>query len=146
MQTLTQTAQRIRDCVGDVDEVQLTMPPAPKEWSAVEILAHLRACAEVWSYSIYAMYTLDQPELAHIHPRKWAKAMRYDRLSFAENLQVFEVERNKLLRLLNRLSLNDWGRTCRFRGRQNTFTIFVQVHRMATHEDQHCQQIAAIFT
>ena len=59
LQTLRDTPQRIAACTQGVTELRLTTPPAPDAWSARDILAHLRGCAEVWSYSIYAMLTLD---------------------------------------------------------------------------------------
>lgn len=47
------------------------------EWLIVAILAHLRACDDVWSCSIYAMLVQDNPLLAAIHPRQWVKVTPY---------------------------------------------------------------------
>ena len=46
----------------------------PKTWSAVEILAHLRGCSDVWTFSILAMLAEHEPTLAPMDPRRWAKA------------------------------------------------------------------------
>jgi hypothetical protein len=144
LQTLRQTPQRIAACTNGLDEQHLKTPPMPKEWSPVEILAHLRGCAEVWSYSIYAMLTLDNPELAHIHPRDWAKKLGYAELSFAENFEAFEAGRKGLLRVLEGLPFAAWERSTRFMGRVNTFTIFGETERMAGHEAVHCDQLEAM--
>ena len=144
LQTLRQTPQCIAACTAGLDEQRLRTAPLPKEWSPVEVLAHLRGCAEVWSYSIYAMLTLDNPELAHIHPRDWAKKLGYAKLSFGENFQAFEAGRKSLLRVLEGLPFAAWECSTRFIGRHNAFTIFGETGRMALHEAQHCEQIEAI--
>jgi hypothetical protein len=38
----------------------------------VEILAHLRACDDLWSHSIYAMLAQDNPALPLLDERRWA--------------------------------------------------------------------------
>jgi hypothetical protein len=141
LQTLTQTPQRILDCIKGMDESQLKTPLAPKEWSIVEILAHMRGGADVWSYSIYAMLMLDNPVLAFIHPRDWAKKQQYATLSFAENFEAFKVGRDNLVRILGGLSFEEWGRSATFTGKVNTFTIFGETMRMALHDADHCNQL-----
>ena len=146
LQTLRETPQRITTIIGDSDEIRLRTPFVRDEWSAVQILAHLRGCAEVWGYTIYAMLILDKAELAHIHPRDWTKKLRYDKLSFEENFLAFKVERNNLIRMLEKLTFEEWGRSASFIRRANTQTIFSQTMRMALHELDHCKQLEAMFT
>lgn len=145
LQTLTATPQRITASTAGMDEKRLSTPAVPKEWSAVKILAHLRGCAEVWAYSIYAVLTTENLELGHIHPRDWVKKLGYVKVSFAENFRAFEVERTNLLRVLGKLSMAEWQRTVKFVVRANTTTVFHQTQRMAQHEAGHCDQIEAIF-
>jgi hypothetical protein len=141
LQTLTETPQRIFACTNGMDEVRLSTPPAPDEWSIVEILAHVRAAAEVWSDSIYAMLSQDNPELTYIHPRTWMKKQGYAKLSFAENFQSYKVGRDKLLRTLAGLSFEDWSRSARFIGKANTYTVFGETLRMALHDADHANQL-----
>ncbi|MEP7291849.1 MAG: DinB family protein [Chloroflexota bacterium] len=141
LQTLRETPQRLVTLTSGIDESRLRAAPQPKEWSMVEILAHLRASADLWSYSIYAMLTLDSPELAHIHPRNWEKMQGYHHLTFAENLLAFQVGRANLLRILEPLSFANWDRSARFVGRANATTIFGETLRMALHESDHWQQL-----
>jgi hypothetical protein len=143
--TIRQGPERIRLATRHLDEKRLVTPLEPKAWSAVQILAHLRAGADVWSYSIYAMLTLDKPEMADIHPRDWDKMQGYGRLSFAENLEAFTIERRNLVRILESLSFDDWGREGRFLGKLNVHSIFSQSQRLALHELDHCQQLEAMF-
>lgn len=145
LQVLSETPVRIAAATSGHDETRLRTPPAPGEWSAVQVLSHLKSSADVWAYSIYAMLTLDNPQLADIHPRAWAKIQQYEKATFAETFLAFEAERKNLLRVLHGLSFEDWDRTCTFIGKVNTFTIFGQTMRMAMHDLDHCQQIEAVF-
>src|SRR5215469_12790150 len=45
---LRETPTRIAELTADLSPEALQMKPAPDEWSANEVLAHLRACADVW--------------------------------------------------------------------------------------------------
>src|SRR5690606_22565024 len=90
-QTLRETLPRIATCTQGLDEEQLQAPPAPGAWSVVENLAHLRACAGVWGYSIYAAILKDHPTLADTHPRHWMKMQGYAKRSFAGNFVAMEV-------------------------------------------------------
>jgi hypothetical protein len=92
------------------------------------------------------MLIIDDPELTFIHPREWAKMQRYETLSFAENLQAFDIERENLLRKLKTFPFETWARTTRFTGKVNTHTIFSQVDRIALHEAQHCDQLEAMLS
>ena len=45
----------------DVDPASLSIKPEVEAWSVNENLAHLRACADVWTHSIYAMLAEKEP-------------------------------------------------------------------------------------
>jgi hypothetical protein len=140
LQTLRETPQRIATATAGIDETRLKKAP-PQEWSLVKIMGHLRAGAEVWSNSIYAMLTHDNPQMDFIHPREWDKKQGYGKGSFGENLQAFTVERQKLLPILETLPFEAWGRTGHFIGKVNTYSVFGEAMRMALHESDHWGQI-----
>ncbi|MBK7786928.1 MAG: DinB family protein [Gemmatimonadetes bacterium] len=71
------------------NDLQLHRNPAPGAWSARDILAHLRACAEVWGRSIDRMITEDQPTIRYISPRGWIKRTNYLEQSFRDSLRAF---------------------------------------------------------
>lgn len=139
---LAATPQRIATCTGGVTDDRLHAAPAPKEWSVAEILAHLRGCEDVWSFSIYAMLLEDDLTLPILHPRKWTKIMRYAELDFRRSLQAFSLKREELLTVLRNLPEKAWDRTAII-GR-NAHSVFSQARRMALHEDEHCTQIETI--
>ena len=138
---LADTPQRIAAYTTQLSDEQLHTKPGARDWSASEILAHLRACEEVWTHSIYAMLSENQPEVPLLDERRWAKVARYAEHEFAAALHVFTLRRAELLIVLNGLSLENWSRTASIGGR--THTVFSQVRRMALHEAEHCQQLGS---
>lgn len=139
---LADTSRRIQTCTDGMGTAFLERPLAPGQWSPLEILAHLRACADVWTYSIYSMLAADHPTLPDIHPRRWAKVVPYLSLDFHRSLHTFTLQRVELLATLQSLPEASWARSAHIADRQHT--VFSQARRMAKHEVEHCEQIEAV--
>lgn len=139
---LDQTPMRIAAACSDLDEIILHNSPNSQEWSATQILGHLRACEALWSFSIYAMLAYAQPMLPLLDERQWARTARYERFKFHESFQAFSLKRGELLGVLRPSPLESWTRTADMGGR--IYTVFSQVRRMALHEDEHCQQMETL--
>ena len=84
------------------------------EWTAGEILAHLRGCADVWPETIAAMLNAEEPDLPLRAP---------------------------LMDLLSGLPAAAWERGARISGRRHT--VLSQARRLALHEQAHCEQLEA---
>ena len=141
LKQLADTPQRLAACTIHLTEEQLHAKPGPREWSVSEVLAHLRACDEVWTHSIYAMLTEDHPELPLLDERHWAKAVRYAEREFAASLQAFTLRRSELVSVLSARPIEDWSRTASIAGRSHS--VFSQARRLALHEGEHCLQLEA---
>jgi hypothetical protein len=139
---ISETPQQIAQAAKGLAETRLQFKPDRKSWSANDILAHLRSCADLWTHSIYAMLAENKPVFSDIDERKWAKVTRYDKLSFAESLQAFSLQRENLLRVLKPLPFDSWERSAIIFERKHT--VFTQTRRMAKHETEHCEQIASL--
>jgi len=124
-------------------EDQLITRLDPDAWSANDILAHLRACADVWGRDIQAMLERDSPTLRHISPRTYIRKTNYLVLEFRASLQEFIEQRNLLMKKLKRLEENDWSLGAQIENRQHT--VFSHVRRMAQHELGHWQQLELLF-
>ena len=61
---LAATPSRLAGLSEGVGQAQLLVPPEPGEWSARDVLAHLRTCADVWGNCILAILAEDTPNLA----------------------------------------------------------------------------------
>ncbi len=140
---LTSTPRRLVTCTAGVGEHELHESPGLGQWSVAEVLAHLRACEELWSYSIYAMLSQENPTLALLDERKWARVTRYAEGSFQNNFQTFVLRRAELVAVLRGLPFDAWSRSADIGGRRHT--IFGQVRRIALHELEHVEQIEALF-
>ena len=136
---ISETPQRITQATKGLDEAQLQFKADSKSWSANDILAHLRACADLWTHSIYAMLAENEPAFSDINERKWAKVTRYAELPFAESFQAYSSQRQNLLRVLRTLPIEAWERSAIIFERKHT--VFTQTRRMAKHEQGHCDQI-----
>jgi hypothetical protein len=139
---LGQTPRHIAQLCQDIEQERLSASPENGDWSPLEILAHLRACNDVWSHTIYAMLVMEQPILPKLHPKAWLKVTRYDALDFANSLQVFTLKRAELLTVLKGLPLERWARKGIIDGRSHT--VFSQVRRLALHEAGHYEQMASV--
>src|SRR4051794_5011983 len=82
---LADTPHLLESLTRDIDEARLQCKPAEGEWSANDILAHLRACADMWGGSIRAMIERDHPTLRYVSPRTWLRKTSYVEQNFLES-------------------------------------------------------------
>jgi len=139
---LAETPQQLTSLVSEFDRTHIYSPSGQKSVTVSEILAHLRACSDVWTFSIYAMLTEENPIFPEINERKWAKVTAYARLPLALSLQAFSFQRQELLRVLRPLPLEGWQRG--MLSTENEHTVFSRAQRMAVHEQSHLEQMAEL--
>jgi len=139
---LVETPRRIRSASGSLANARLHSHSDEPAWSANDILAHLRSCADVWGKTIHAMLAKDNPTLPYVSPRSWIRKTDYPELAFRASFQAFAQQRDELLNTLKSLGIEEWSRAALIKGREHT--VFSQARRMALHETEHCQQIEAL--
>jgi hypothetical protein len=139
LRLLTETPGRIATVTWNMNADQLHQKADAKSWSASEILAHLRACADVWGETMEAMLREDEPAVKHVSPRTYMKKTEYPRLPFQESFQSFVDQRRALLHALHDLTLAEWSRGAMIKNRRHT--VFSQARRMALHEVAHSDQL-----
>ncbi len=143
MALLADTPRRLAACAKGRSDAALAKKPNPKGWSAVEHLAHVRGCAEVWGFSIYIMVDQPEPVLPELNPRRWAKTRRLAKLGFHASLDAFAAARAELLPWLRALPAPAWNRKGIIK--RQWHSVYSQVQRMALHEEKHCEQVEALF-
>ena len=136
---LKENPLRIRKVTSKVKNADLQVRASKTSWSVNDILAHLRACADVWGGTIERMLAEEMPRLPDIHPRKWITQTDYLKLDFHTSFSAYVDQREKLLKILMKLPFEDWSRGAIIGGRIHT--VFTQARRIAKHETQHCEQI-----
>lgn len=143
---LDETPTRLAALCADRSPEALQRRPAPEEWSTNEVLAHLRACADVWGRCIVAMLEEDTPTWRAVNPRTWIKQTNYPELDFQLSLGAFATQRAELLAVLSPLPPEGWHRaaTVTGAGKVLQLTVLSYAERLAGHERPHLKQIERI--
>jgi DinB family protein len=140
---LSETPKQIARIIRGCSDPQLHRKPAADAWSAQEVVAHLRACADVWGRSINRMLAEDHPTIRYVSPRGWIKKTDYLQVSFRDTLRAFSDERMVLVKTLTKLTASDWARGATFTattlGRRATVLSYAT--RIADHEVRHLDQL-----
>jgi len=137
---------RIAAQTDGLTPAQLRAAPADGEWSAVDVLAHLRACADVWGGCIARLLAEDRPAFRAVNPTSWIKQTDYRDLAFGPSLRAFAEQRAALLVVLEALPPADWSRAATVTGVGRAFerTVLSYARWLANHERSHDRQIAGI--
>ena len=140
---LSETPQQIARVARGHSARRLHRKPAADAWSAQEIVAHLRACAEVWGGSIDRMLAEDHPTIRYVSPRGWIKKTDYLQQSFRETLRAFAGQRTALVGTLSKLNASSWARRATFTGTTagREATVLDYARRIADHEVGHLDQL-----
>jgi hypothetical protein len=143
---LAETPPRLAALCAGLAPEELQTRPAPDEWSANEVLAHLRACADVWGNCIVAMLEEDTPTLRAVNPRTWIKKTDYLELKFRPSLRAFATQRADLLAVLSPLPHEGWSRAARVSGAGKVLerTVLFYAQWLARHERPHVKQVERI--
>ena len=145
---LEATPPRLAALTDGVTPAQLRTAPGVDEWSANDVLAHLRACADMWGKYIMAMLAEDTPTLRAVNPRTWIEQTNYRELDFRPSLRLFTRQRAELLAVLKPLPADGWSRSAIVTGagKPLKLTVLSYTQRMARHERPHVKQIERIVT
>ncbi len=143
---LAATPPRITALTAGLGPAQLHTAPAPDEWSANEVLAHLRACADMWGKYIVEILSEDRPTIKAVNPTSWIKKTDYREQEFKPSLQAFTTQRAGLLAVLKPLAPDAWSRmaTVRGAGKPRERTVYTYAQWLANHERSHIKQVERI--
>ena len=143
---LAETPPRIAALTASLTPAQLHAAPNDDAWSANDVLAHLRACADVWGSCIVAMIAEDKPTLRAINPTTWITQTDYRELDFQTSMHAFAAQRADLLAVLEPLPPEGWSRAATVTGAGKVLerTVLFYAQWLARHERTHVKQIARI--
>ena len=147
MATLDEQLARMERTVNDyaavvknVSDAQLTKRPDPKNWSAKEVVCHVRDIEESFMMRFLSIMAMDDPKFLPVEPDRWAVERQYQRNDVQEALAALRTRREETLRFLRGLKPEQWerGGIHATRGRM-TIKDFVEL--MAWHDDNHRDQL-----
>jgi hypothetical protein len=143
---LTAAPPRIAALTDGLASAQLRASPGHGEWSANDVLAHLRSCADVWGGCIATIIAEDSPTLRAVNPTTWIKRTDYPDLAFQPSLRAFTAQRAELLAALESLPPAGWSRMAIVTGAGKVLerTVLSYAQWLAVHERPHIKQIERI--
>ena len=143
---LAETPPRLAALTAALAPAQLHTTPNHDGWSANDVLAHLRACADVWGNCIVAMIAEETPTLRAVNPLTWIKKTDYLELEFRPSLRSFETQRADLLAVLEPLPHEAWSRAATVTGAGKVLvrTVLFYAQWLARHERLHVKQVEHI--
>lgn len=144
LQILADGPTRIEAATSQISAVFLAQPPDPGEWSLLEILAHLKACQDVWGDNrVVRMLREDGPTIRAINPNTWLVRTDYRGRSFANLLGEFASQRTAFLAVLDALPPQGWLRSGSVvgAGRTRVISVHREADALARHERTHVRQL-----
>ena len=142
MKELASVPKQIAGLAAGCDETRLTFRADAKTWSASDVLAHLRSCAEVRGKWFAAILDRDHPTVRAVSPRSAFR--KYVDRDFAVSLKEFTDERVALVKRLRGLDDAGWQRGLTFTGaspRSTEMNLAQCATSMVLHERVHIEQI-----
>jgi uncharacterized damage-inducible protein DinB len=134
---------RLAELTEGLSPAELVAAPGPGEWSARDVLGHLRACSDMWGKYIVVILTEDRPTFKAVNPTTWIKYTDYLEVAFRPSLEAFTDQRAELLEVLRPLPAEAWSRTATVTGagKPRERTLYSYALWLANHERPHIGQI-----
>lgn len=145
MERLRTTGRDLVSLVAAADPAALRREPAPEEWSAATVVAHLADAEMVYAVRLRLVVAEDRPLLTEFDENAWAE--RFGELDEdpRETLQRWRALRDSTLRLLDALVDGEWERTG-LHPRRGEITVGGVVKLLAEHDRQHLAQLRHALT
>lgn len=138
--------RRIAAATKGVSARRLRRDKVLGEWTAVDILAHLRACSDALGDVIPDIVRGGEP-LRAVNPRSHIRRTNYRELEFATSFRAFARQRARLVKYLKALPRRDWARSRLFTGMgtPRVRTVMFYADWLAGHERAHVRHIERAF-
>ena len=157
---LAGAADELAGAIRDRSAAQLSRRPGATNWSATEIICHLRDVEELFRIRFHTILAIDDPQIltfsaepaglaawgiggrvGHpLDPDRWAEERQYARSDPNQALTAFRCQRTETVALLESLTDAQW-----LRGgihlRLGRLTLGDWVASLAAHDDNHLDQL-----
>jgi hypothetical protein len=131
--------------IGEVSVEDLSRRPAPGKWSIGEILAHMAEDEIVSHWRYRQMIEFDGVPLGSFDQDLWAKLGDYGSRSPRESLELFRLIRESNLKMLQRITPDQWSRSG-VHAERGKITVEDLARHMAGHDRNHIEQIRMILS
>ena len=142
LEVLMATPARLKELSEGLSDAQLNLSPGDGERSFKRDLTHLIYCAERGTDPIHHALLLNLPFMPRIHAeRDWGALMAYEAFEVAELMAYFNFRRTALLRILQRLSRDQWDRSVRREGVKRSESVYYSARGLCVHEYGHLEDL-----
>ena len=143
---LAEQPKQIAALTRGLPRARLHRSPRRGEWSANDVLAHLRSCADMWGKYMATIIAEDRPTIRAMNPTTWIRHTDYPELDFAPSFRAFTRQRSGLLAVLRDLPKAGWSRRALVTGAgtPRERTLFEYAQWLANHERSHVKHLARL--
>jgi uncharacterized damage-inducible protein DinB len=103
VETYLEGVQNLRQAVARMSREQLVSRPVPGKWSTLEVVCHLVDSDQAWIHRMKRIIAEDRPLLIGYDETRFAKSLIYHDRDVEEELEVFELNRRNMARVLRAL-------------------------------------------
>jgi hypothetical protein len=137
---LARTADDFAAAIHGLADEALGRRPDAKNWSAKEVVCHVRDAEESFLARFQTIMAMDEPQFLPVEPDRWAVDRQYQRNDAHEALETFRSRREETLKFLHGLRPAHWDRGG-LHATRGRMTIKDFVGLMAWHDDNHLDQL-----
>lgn len=101
--TYLQGPAELRRHVAGMTREQLLLRPVPGKWSTLEVVVHISDFEPILADRVKRTIALAEPSLLAADENEFLKSLAYHDRDLEEELQLIEVTRSQLARILSRL-------------------------------------------
>jgi hypothetical protein len=140
LERLKATARDLVSLTSGVPRSELERRPAPREWSAVMVVAHLADAELVYGMRFKQMLSEDRPQLAPFDENAWAERFSRVEEDVKDTLARWRLLREHSVRVLETLEDAEWRRSG-VHGQRGELTVRQVATLLADHDRQHLDQL-----
>lgn len=137
------TPRKLAQLIKGATPARLRKRPAPEQWSAAEILAHLADAEIVASWRLRSILGAPGTAILAYDQEVWHAAGQYGKRDARKSLELFRILRGANLALYNSLTPQQWKQhgIHAERGEESLERL---ASMMAGHDVNHLEQVAAL--
>ncbi|HUP70253.1 MAG TPA: DinB family protein [Acidimicrobiales bacterium] len=140
VERLKATARDLVSLVGAAEPARLGREPAPEEWSAAAVIAHLADTEAVYGVRLRKMLTEDRPVLETFDEHVWAQRFGPLEPAVKDSLQRWRSLREANTRIFDSLSDDEWE-LVGVHSRRGPMTVVALAEAVVAHDRNHLDQI-----
>ena len=143
LSVFAETPNALRAASGGLSETFLITPEGPAKWSVLQVVQHLGHTEVALGFRYRKVLAEDSPALPAIDQDRWVSHLYPELASLEESLEDFAALRAVNLRLLHRVTENEWTRHG-IHSQRGKETLGQMVRLYAAHDCYHLHQIQRI--